>query len=105
MLELSSQRKELAFTLDGEPRSLPISLNLEEMLGLYRLQADAGGSPDGPEAARYVEWFASYARAYLGDKVDSMPGEAVVALMGEWFSARERAGEPGPGEPQASPAP
>ena len=99
MLNLTTERKALDFTLDGKDCSLPLELGLDETrsMGEAYARAKADGESEGGQfrgGVDMVEWFAGFAEGYApGAKELSF--EAVSRLMEAWQGARsEETGAP-----------
>ena len=94
MLSLSTRRPTVSFELDGEVVEVPVTFTRAEMVAIAGVDAE--------DATAQLGWFSEFLRAYVGDRVDEMGDDVIVAIMGEWAAAREGVGEPLMGEPSPS---
>lgn len=99
MLELTTERRTLEFTLDGKECSLPLELGLDETrsMGEAYAKAKAEGEGEGDEGkfrggVAMVEWFLTFAERYApGAK--GLSFDSASELMTAWQQARsEQAG-------------
>lgn len=99
MLSLSTERKTLEFKLDGEDRSIPIELSVEETRSMGEAYAAASAEKragkdetmgDLNSGIAMIKWFADFAGHYVPE-VGKLPFEALSELLHAWQQARKDA--------------
>ena len=97
--ELSTRRRYMEVSIDGEVRELPLSLTVDELCAQFEAleisahKTDAGVVIDGEVGAKSMagsmRWFRDFCAKYLGDAAKDAPADALQGLRAEWDRRRK----------------
>lgn len=98
ILHISTKRPAMDVEIDGEVKSLPVSLNSQEFGSFAKLQGEVKGKDKNEASVEFVEWFLDFASKYLGDDFRQVGSEAFTPLLTAWLEQYNEANGVSAGE-------